>query len=132
MENQRKCWYNSDKLCYCQEDSNCIELRLENARLLYCNDHDCKFNIELPYEHFIDRGKMHKPFKDDAFTGVCGRSDVGLSPKTIMVDRKFKNKVVTCRVRSDRSLNRPHLPDPDKIEGGSYPDPIDPHSAFHG
>lgn len=132
MSEKRNCWYSPDKNCHCKEDNNCIELILANAKLLYCNDHDCKFNIELPYKHFVDRGRMHKPFADDAFTGVCGRNDVGLSPKTITVDRKVTKRVVDCRVRSDKKLSRPKLPDPDKIEGGSYPDPVDPHSAFHG
>ncbi len=134
---ERTCWYRNTKTCDCSDDKECKNLLLEQMKLLYCNDHECAFNIELPYEHFVDRGKNHKPFKDDAFTGVCGRKDVGMARQVIHSAMKLDStqKFTSCRVRASKSLNRPHFPDADNIQHGAIDDPKStdwPGSAFHG
>ncbi len=124
---ERKCWYKPDKVCHCEQDQDCFELAFANAKLLYCNDKECLFNIELPYKYEVYRGRNHKPFADDYFTGVCGRGDVGMARQVLRSSVKVTDsqKFTSCRVRSDRSLNRPGLPDPDKIEHTVYDDPTD-------
>ena len=47
-ENMKKCWYKEGQTCKCEKGSDCIELRMEHARLTYCNDSGCAFNQELP------------------------------------------------------------------------------------
>ena len=119
----RICWYRNEKNCRCKKDESCWRLTLENAKLVYCNDNQCMFNIDLPYKYFVDRGKNHKPFDDDAFTGVCGRKDVAVSPK-VFTDEKTKHKVTYCKVRSDKKLSHPHFVPHDSVQTGIYPDPI--------
>ena len=123
---KRECWYKEGIQCNCEEN-HCNKLVEENSKLVYCNDKKCMFNIELPYKVFLDRGLNHKPFDDDGFTGVCGRQDVGVAP---LNSSRYK-KMVTCRFRSDKTFSHFKFPDPERIEGGSYPDPIDPHAAFY-
>ena len=125
MNDFRKCWYDPNfKLCFCEDDTKCIRALFEHAKLVYCNDKACKFNMSVPYEFVPDRGMNYKPFKDGVFTGICTRKDLALSPIQAW-ELKTNRKLTTCRVRSDKSLKRPKFPDPDKIEGGLYDD----HSA---
>jgi hypothetical protein len=124
---ERKCWYTPDKMCHCTQDQECLELVFANAKLLYCNDKECKWNIALPYKYEVYRGRGHKPFADDYFTGVCGRGDVGMSRQVIRSSIKVTEaqKFTSCRVRADRKTTTPHMPDPDKIEHHVYDDPTD-------
>lgn len=125
---ERQCWYDKTRNCKCKSDEECLEVIFEHAKLVYCNDKECAFNLELPYKHFADRGKNYKPFADDYFDGICTRKDLALSPTKIF-ELKVNKKITSCRMRADKSLKRPKLPDPDNIQGGRYEDP---HSADWG
>jgi hypothetical protein len=133
MEN-RQCWLDTTAECSCEEDSKCELQRLRYAKIVFCNDRSCLYNHEMPYAHTPDRGKNYVPFEDDKMTGFCTRpGDLALAPHEIS-ELKVKRRLTTCGLRSDRSLERPYFPDPDKIEGGSYPDPASADwstSAFH-
>ena len=122
---KRQCWYSEGKDCYCKKDDDCLELNIEYARLAYCNDKGCLFNVELPYSVSPDKGILYKPFEEDKYSGVCGR------PNGPFFAPDKKTGKTTCRVRSEKKLSHPHFPDADKIEGGSLPDPIDVHAAYH-
>lgn len=133
---ERQCWYNGNKTCDCADDRDCKNLLLENMKLLYCNDKECRFNRDLPYEYFVDRGRNHKPFKDDAFTGVCTRKDVGMARQVVHSSMKLgdKQKFTSCRVRADRKAPKPQFPDPDYIQHGQIDDPHEADwtgTAFH-
>ena len=126
----RKCWFNSSKECKCKENKDCIELVFEHAKLVHCADETCVFNLQVPYEFVPNRGIGYKPFNEDIYRGVCTRKDLVLSPI-----RKFEletnKKITSCRMRADKNLKRPKFPDPDRLEGGLYPDLVDPHAAYH-
>jgi hypothetical protein len=125
---ERQCWYKEGVTCHCDpEGKGCVELAFANAKLLYCNDKECKWNIDLPYKYEVYRGRGHKPFADDYFTGVCGRGDVGMARQVIRSSIKVTEaqKFTSCRVRADRTTTTPHMPDPDKIEHHVYDDPKD-------
>lgn len=126
----RFCWYDKTRSCYCEEDKFCIEIVMKFMKLVYCADNACAFNLEVPYDFVPDKGMNYKPFKDDVVSGVCTRKDLVLSPIKTW-ELKTNKKLTTCRMRADKSLKRPKFPDADHIEGGSYPDPVDPHAAYH-
>ncbi len=126
MGESRKCWLDAQKACECNADSECTEMFARYAKVVWCQDKECLWNVQLPSgEHFVDRGKTIKPWADDGFAGICSRKELALSPMNV-AELKTKRVLTTCRVRSDKSLNEPHMPDADKIQGGSI---SDPHSA---
>jgi hypothetical protein len=92
------------------------------------------FNVALPYEYFVNRGKNHKPFADDSFHGVCGRADIGLRMKEIQ-GQHVTHKNVICTVRSDKEY-KGHMDFSRLLQsdgtpyGGIIPGPVDPGSAF--
>ena len=101
----RQCCIDSTVSCKCESDDQCIEVLKRYAKVVYCNDDKCLFNVGLPYEHYVDRGKHHKPFKDDAFHGVCGRVDIGLRLKTVGtngIEDKVIHRNAICTVHSLR------------------------------
>ena len=120
--------------CACGGNCNCEKSEFNKlfekyAKVVWCKDYECKYNVAIEGEpHFVDRGPNHVPFSDDSYKGVCGRNDVAVRPMKMWENVTNKtNQVITgCTVRADKSLNRPKLPDPDKIEGGSYDDPKGP------
>ena len=111
----RQCCIDGTVSCKCESDDKCIEVLKRYAKVVYCNDDKCLFNVALPYEYFVNRGKNHKPFKDDSFHGVCGRVDIGLRLKTIGA-RGIEDKLL-------QSDGTPY--------GGVIPDPVTPDAAFH-
>ena len=88
----RECCIDSTVSCKCESDEKCIEILKRYAKVVYCNDDKCLFNVSLPYDYFVNRGRNHKPFKDDSFHGVCGRVDIGLRMKEIKEDEQMFNK----------------------------------------
>ena len=136
----RQCCIDSTVSCKCESDDQCIEGLKRSAKVVYCNDDKCLFNVGLPYEHYVDRGKHHKPFKDDAFHGVCGRVDIGLRLKTVGtngIEDKVIHRNAICTVRSDKGY-KGHMDFSKLLQsdgtpyGGIIPGPVDPSSAFHG
>jgi hypothetical protein len=111
------------------------ELLEKYVKVVWCNDTMCWWHIEVAEKYFVDRGKNHKPFTDDAFIGICSRKDIGLAPQKIWdkTNKTTLQRFTSCRVRSDKSLNEPHFPDPDKIQQHDIEDLKGPdwtHSAY--
>ena len=124
---KRDCWYKEGQTCRCEESNDCIELRMANARLIYCSDSGCIWNQELPEKVKIDRGVARTPFVGDTdyATGVCTREKgVYLAFREwIEKDQKTRRKETVCLVRSDKKFKRQPTLHPDQIGWESYPDP---------
>ena len=135
----RQCCIDGTVSCKCESDDKCIEVLKRYAKVVYCNDDKCLFNVALPYEYFVNRGKNHKPFKDDSFHGVCGRVDIGLRFKTSGgrgIEDKVTDRNAICTVRSDKGY-KGHMDFSKLLQsdgtpyGGVIPDPVTPDAAFH-
>ena len=135
----RQCCIDSTVACKCESDEQCVEVLKRYAKVVYCNDDKCLFNIELPYEYYVNRGKNHKPFKDDAFHGVCGRVDIGIRLKTIGakgIEDKVTHRNAICTVRSDKGY-KGHMDFTKLLQsdgtayGGIIPGPVAPDTAYH-
>jgi hypothetical protein len=98
-------------------------MRLKYARVVFCGDSKCIYNLETPFGHKINRGLNYKPFDDDLIHGICTRPDLSLRVKEIAVDHR-KHKDTICVVRSEKKYSHPHFPDPTRLEGGVYDDPM--------
>ena len=124
---KRKCWYQSDKFCKCEKDNDeCLELRIQNAKLVYCSDGGCSWNQELPEKVKVERGMTRTPFVDDTdyATGVCSRGGgVFLAFREWTQNEKTKRKATVCLVRSDKKFDRMPTVHPDQIEYVQYNDP---------
>ena len=138
----KRCLADPEKKCDCTNYSDCAEMKEKYAKLVFCRDSKCMFNLDLHQEkpYFIDRGRGHKPFKDDGYTGICTRPDVGFSPHLVSDpgEGKFTSKsarvVTTCTCRANKQLSHMRFPHPDSIQGGNYSDPITPDQiggAYH-
>ena len=128
MAEKRECWYKQGQSCRCESSNECIELRMEHSKLVYCSDGGCAWNQQLPDKVKVDRGMSRTPFLDDTdyATGVCTRGQgVFLAFREFMVekDNKTKRKETVCLVRSDKKFNRQPTLHPDQIGWESYPDP---------
>ena len=130
----RTCCIDSTVSCKCESDEKCLEVLKRYAKVVYCNDDRCLFNVSLPFEYFVNRGRNHKPFKDDSFHGVCGRIDIGLRMKEIN-EQHVKHKNVICTVRSDKEY-KGHMDFSKLLQsdgtpyGGIIPGPVDPSTAY--
>ena len=119
--------------CECKTPDSCRELFRKYAKLVFCGDHKCMYNIDLPFTHQLNKGLLFKPFADDGFNGICSRPEIALKVNEMIVGNRKRHDVL-CAVRSEKKYSHLHFPDPTKIEGGSLPDPVDPHnstSTFH-
>ena len=134
----RQCCIDSEVSCKCASDEECVGVLKRYAKVVYCNDNQCLFNVSLPYEYFVNRGKNHKPFKDDSFHGVCGRADIGIRLKVIGgngIEEKVTHRNAICTVRSDKGY-KGHMDFAKMLQsdgtpyGGIIPGPVDPSSAF--
>ena len=125
-EEKRQCWYKEGQTCKCEKGSDCIELRMEHSKLVYCNDSGCAFNQELPDKVKIDRGMARTPLIEDTdyATGVCTRTKgVFLAfRKYLDKDLKTVKKETRCLVRSDRKFDRVPIVWPDEQGWESYDD----------
>ena len=123
-ENNKKtvCWYDSSIKCDCSVPGKCRELFEKYAKLVFCGDNKCLYNIALPSTYYLDKGSQFKPFLDDGFNGICGRSELAMKVNKMIVGNRKRHDVL-CVVRSEKKHSHLHFPDPDHIEGGNLPDP---------
>ena len=134
----RQCCIDSTVSCKCESDDQCIEVLKRYAKVVYCNDDKCLFNVGIPYKYEVNRGKNHKPFADDYFHGVCGRVDIGLrlkEQKANGIDEKVTHRNTICTVRSDKGY-KGHMDFSKLLQsngtpyGGIIPGPVDPSTAY--
>lgn len=125
----KQCWLDEKELCDCSSDENCKVLFSKYAKIVYCNDTRCAWNVSIPFKKYIKHGSGvgYVPFKEDGIVGVCGRSEIGLQPREYE-ELHTAGKVTTCSVRSDRSFG--HLDFSRFPQGGNIPDPVDPSAAY--
>ena len=130
MEKTHRCWASEDVMCKCECDSECAGMFAKYAKVVYCTDASCAWNVSIPFKKYILHGSKvgYVPFEKDAFNGVCGRKELGLRPQEI-IELHTKHKLTTCSMRSDRSFG--HLDFSRFPQGGNIPDPVDPHAAYH-
>ncbi len=129
----RQCCLDKDHTCNCESNSKCILFFQKFAKVVWCADTKCTYNVEAPFEHVTDRGLGYKPFKDDVCTHVCSRSDISLAARDITDTLQTRrDHLATCSVRSDKKFSRLRMPHADSIQGGNLPDSyVGPKEKIH-
>jgi len=132
------CWLDSNISCECKNKESCIEFFKKYAKVVYCNDHSCIWNMHIDLQKEIKQHTLQESFEGDNFRGVCSRPEIGLILKNIETTH-LKYKMSICSVRSDKQFT--DKTDFTKFDGSYdrqnrenvivYDDPIDPTSVFH-
>ena len=99
------------------------------AKLVFCKDDRCAWNMGIKEEVFIKHHKDDHPFPADSYRGVCSRPELGLNAEVIQSGNR-KRVLATCGFRSDKTLSG-HLDFSRFPKGGNIPDPVSGDTAYH-
>lgn len=121
--------------CLKEEHSECRGLFLRWAKIVWCQDAKCIWNVPSPQKKIVKKHKDYQPFSGEGYRGICSRPELALDPQTIKtLERKYV--LATCSVRSDRGISG-HMDFAKLLQGngtpygGNIPDPVDAGTAFH-
>ena len=131
MNTLRKCWFEDDKECTCKTDEECVRLRIQHAKLVWCSDYECAHNINLPIKKpIIFNKRNYTPCPGDYFSGVCGRVGELMLRQAHIVELGVKDKVTKCICRTDKKV-KGRLDFSRFIgQGGNIPDANDPMAGY--
>lgn len=114
------CPNDENKECDCK-NGNCKILFEKFAKVLWCNDTSCLYNLIVKEKHKVNR-EQYVGFEDDVFTGICMRGDVALRNRKIVSGHTEHNDTI-CTVRSDKN-NKFHVDLGTAQSGNNIPDGI--------